>query len=290
MPKDDKLKFEGVFAHKDLETHVREFGENRKLEIAAAYARMEDPNLAAAQQAAYDAASADLLALPANEVRWPAKDPRLLFDEALNYAEAVADRRRKLRALGGKLRVDLMLLLERYALAAMHAFKVHRDNPPPPDSLPLLVHEGAMRRYGLGLACDLAFRGKLPAEGLLNEVEGNTVPETIAYDIFRLRRTLLQSDPKTGGPWYANHDELAHAEQLANTLLAAATNPALRAALDWAPADMYARAYTLVHRACYEAELGLLELDNATRPPDEQHAPLCIFCDREAATMSVHRS
>jgi hypothetical protein len=292
MPKDDKLVFEGIFAPKDLETHAREFGENRKLEIAAAYAHTEDANLAAAQQVAYDAAVDELIALPASEVRWPVQDPRLLLEQALNQAEEVAGRLSELEtAVAGKLRIDLMLALERYALAAMHAFKLHRDNPAPAGSLPMLVHEAALRRHRLGLACDLAFRGELPAEGLLPKVEGNIVPETIAYDIFRLRRTLLESDPKTGGPWYANHDELAHAEQLANTLLGAAANPALRTALAWAPADIYARAYTLVHRACYEAELGLVELDNATRPADEQHAPLCIFCDHEGATLlSIHKN
>ncbi len=59
----------------------------------------------------------------------------------------------------------------------------------------------------------------------------------------------------------------------------------------WPSADMYARAYTLVHRACYEAELGLLELDNAKRPPDDHYAPHCIFCDREATTvLSLHEN
>lgn len=81
-----------------------------------------------------------------------------------------------------------------------------------------------------------------------------------------------------------NHQELARAEQLTNTLLQGATNPSLSAVLVWPTADMYARAYTLVHRACYERQLGLTDLDNLTDP----HGPfstVCIFCHRQSATI-----
>ncbi len=154
--------------------------------------------MAAAQHSAYAAALEDILALPPTEVRWPSQDPRLLLDEALSYAVDVVNRRRRLQAtVGGKLRVDLMLSLERYALATMHAFKVHRDTPAPAESLPKLVHEGATRRYRLALACSLAFGGRTArANEMLKQLDGSTVPEAIAYDIFRLRRTLLKPIPK----------------------------------------------------------------------------------------------
>lgn len=289
MPKDDRLEFEGFF--KDLDTKVREFGEQREREIAAAYARMEEPKTAAAQRAAYEAQLPELLALPPSEVRWPVHDPRLLLDEALYYAEEVVARRRKLRALApGNVNVDLALSLERYALAAMHAFKVHRDNPVPAESLPKLIEEGAERRYGLALACDLAFRRNQDDYPMLKEIDGSMVPEAIAYDIFRLRRTLLQADPETGGPWYAHDDELAHAEHLANTLLQAATNPWVNAALAWPAADLYARAYTLAHRSCYEAQLALTALDNLAQPEDP-FSTACIFCDHQGATvLKLHRN
>ncbi len=289
MPKDDKLRFEGFLVHKDLDTQVREFGESRKREMAAAYARMEDPNMAAAQQAAYEAALPDLLALPAGEVRWPSHDPRLALNEALDYAEEVGERRGELQArVGQRLQVSLMLALERYTLATMHAFKAHRAQPPPPDSLAKLARDGADRRYGLGTGCDYAFRKNPECSVMLQHIDGSTVPEAIAHDIFLLRRTLLNSDPDTEGAWVANHSEMATAEQLASALLQAANNPGLRAALVWPPADMYARAYTLMDRAFNEAELGFVELDNALRPKNPR-PPHCIFCDREPTMLRVHK-
>lgn len=287
MAKDDKFDFEGFLVHKDLDTQVREAGENHKRETAEAYERMEDPNMAAAQQAAYDAALPDMLALPAAEVRWPLGDPRLILNEALNYAEEVAARRRKLQArVGRKFRVDLMLLLERYALATMHAFKAYRASPPPPGSLPKLVQECAEQRHRLALGCDLAFGEKKEFYALLNGIDGSSAPEAIAYDIFLLRQALIQSDPVTSGAQLANFQRLAHSERLAASLLQAATNPSLRAELAWPLNDMYARAYTLAHRAFYEAELGLVDLHNAANP-DEPHSPFCNFCDRELATVLV---
>lgn len=287
MPKDDKLEFKGLF--KDLDAQVRDYSENRQREIDAAYERLEEPRMAVTQQAAYEATLPELQALPASEVRSPVQDPRLLLNEAFDYAEEVAARRRKLPQLAGKVQVDLVLSLGRYALATMHAFKLHRDNPMPPESLPKLVHEGLERRYRLAIACDLAFRREQQSYAMLKEIDGSTVPEAIAYDIFRLRKTLLQSDPKTGGPWFANHEELAHAEQLANTLLQAATNPGLRQALAWPTADMYARAYTLVHRACYEAQLALDTLDSMGNP-EGPFSTMCLFCDWQMATsLCVHK-
>jgi hypothetical protein len=287
MAKDDKPEFEGFF--KGMDAQVRDYREKREREVAAAWERLEDPTLAAAQQAAYEATLPEMLELPASEVRCPVSDPRLILDEALNYAEAVGARQRELRARApGRYRVELMLASGRYALATMHAFKAHRDKPVPPDSLPMLVKEGAERRFRLAIACDLAFSRHREWYEQLKDIEGSTVPEAIAYDIFRLRRTLLQSDPKTGGPWYANHEELAHAEQLANTLLQAATNPSLRDALAWPTADLYARAYTLVHRACYEAQVGLDDLDGVGNP-EGPFTTICLFCDWQASTLlSVH--
>lgn len=289
MPKDDKLEFEGFLVYKDLDTQVREAGENHRRHVAAAYERMDDPSLVAAQQAAYEAALPEMLALPPTEVRWPADNPSIVLHEALDNAEHVAARRRKLRArVGHKFRVDLMLSLERYALAAMHAFKVHRDNPAPSGSLPKLVHECAQQRYRLALGCHLAFGRKREFFAALNGLDASTVPESIAYDMFLLRRALIQSDPETRGASLANFQELIHSERLANTLLQAAANPSLKAALAWPAADIYARAYTLVHRAAYEAELGLVELDNLTRP-DEPYGVFCPFCQHEGSTiLSVH--
>lgn len=289
MPKDDRLRFEGFLVHKDLETQVREYSENRDWEMAAAYERMEDPNMAAAQHAAYEAALPDLLALPAGEVRWPSQDPRLALNEALDYAEEVGERRGELQArVGQRLQVSLMLKLERYTWATMHAFKAHRAQPPPADSLAKLASDGAHRRYGLGTGFDYAFRKNPECSVMLQHINGSTVPEAIAHDIFLLRRTLLNSDPATEGPWVANHAELATAEQLATALLQAATNPGLRAALAWPPADMYARAYTLADRAFNEAELGLVELDNALRPKNPRD-PHCIFCNMEPTMLRVHK-
>lgn len=288
MAKDDRFDFEGFLVHKDLETRVREFGENRKREVAAAYARLKGSKMAAAQHAAYEAALPDLLALPAGEVRWPSHDPRLLLDEALDCAEAVVERRTELEArVGHKFQVPLMLLLERYALATMHAFKGHRANPAPPDSLPQLVELGARRRQRLAAGCDLAFSEKPHLYALLRDIDGSMMPEAIAYDIFLLRRTLIATGPETGGGGLANYQELAHAERLAATLLQAVNNPNSREALAWAPADMYARAYTLLHRAYYEAELGLTELEAGSDGP---HPPLCNFCDAQVTTVfSLHK-
>lgn len=290
MPKDDKFEYEGFLVHKDLETQGREAYANHLRHVADAYAWMDDPKLVAAQRAAYDATLPEMLALSPEEVRWPTSNPSMVLYETLNHAEDVVARRRKLQArVGHKLRVDLMLSLERYVLATMHAFKVHRDNPPPPGSLPKLVHECAQQRGRLALGCDLAFNRKKEFYATLAGVSGSTVPETIACDIFLIRRALIQSDPETSGSRLANYEELVHSERLASTLLQAATNPSLRATLTWPATDMYTRAYMLVHRAYYEAELGLVELHNIANP-DEPHSPYCSFCDSAAATiLNLHK-
>lgn len=288
MSKDGKNDAKRLFESKELQRQIREAGENHRRDMAAAYERMERPDMASAQEAAYNAALPDMLALPAAEVRWPAQDPRLRLNEALNCAEAVMDQRQQLEAgVGHKLRVDLMLLLERYALATMHAFKAHRANPPPPGSLPKLVHDGAQRRGRLGMGCSLAFQNKPKYREMLQDIDGSTIPEAIAYDIFRFKRTMVNSAPETGAAGLANFEELAHAEQVATTLLQAATNPNLRDALHWPTSDMYARAYTLAHRAYYEAELGLTELELG-KTPTGGSLPYCAFCDVGPMMLTEH--
>jgi hypothetical protein len=128
---------------------------------------------------------------------------------------------------------------------------------------------------------------------MLTGIDGSMMPEAIAYDILLLRRALIESDAETRGASLANFQELAHSERLANTLLQATTNATYRAALHWPSADMYARAYTLVHRACYEAECGLTELGNLENAddPNEQYDPLCRFCEREAGrSLTLHKT
>lgn len=294
MSINDKCEFKGFLVYKDFDTQVREAGENHLREIAEANARMDNPRMAAAQQAAYEAALPDFLALPAGEVRRPVSDPRQILDQSLGYADDVAQRRRRLKAhVGHKFNVDLMFSLERYALGAMHAYKLHRDNPPPLGSLPKLVLECAAQRYRLSLGCDLAFNRKKELYAPLDAIDGSMMPEAIAYDILLFRRALIQSDAETNGSAWANFQELAHSEQLANTLLQATMNPAFRDALHWPTADIYARAYTLTHRACYEAECGLVELGNFDNAddPDEQYDPFCRFCEREASRkLCLHRT
>lgn len=278
MPKDDRLEFEGCLVFKDLEAQANEAGENHKRYVANAFERMDDPSLVPKQKAAYEAVLPELLALAPSEVCWPGYHPHLVLHDVCGYIDEITQRREELQTIvGNALNLELIFSLERYALATMHTFKLHRDAPAPPESLPRLLQEAADRRYYLLLACDVAFKREARHYEALKGFDGGMVPEAIACDIFLLRRTMLQSDPATGASWYANHQELAHAEQLASTLLQAAVNPTMSAALTWPATDMYTRAFTLVHRACYEAELGLVQVNN-TKRPKRRDTPHCIFC------------
>src|SRR5690606_37562462 len=135
---------------------------------AAARARLEDASIQPAQQAAYEATLAEMMALRVDELIWPSSDPLWPLRCAMDFGAQLESRRDYIKErFDGRLPLECIYSINRYALATLHAFKMWRANPEPDGSFAKVVRDAAHLRYVLGSeAAAFALRGLLGPDEL----------------------------------------------------------------------------------------------------------------------------
>lgn len=290
MSKDVPFEIESPLTSEVIEAKSREYKAMREQAYADAIARLEDASIEPLQQAAYDATLTTMLALPLKAVSWPADDPRMRLHTAMEYGDKLEQRRVDIeKRFSGKLALAEMFAIKRYALTALHAFKQWRANPEPDDSFSKIVRNAARLRRTFLLHLETFTVQGLRCDELMH-FDGGVTPESIACDLFVLMGALERAPADWRNRLYPTPVVFMEATLLAKALLKHAASNHVEPQL-WLPTLLYARAYSLVDRASFWAELALSELHNAERDPDHviEWQPECLFCSGPTERQRHHR-
>ncbi len=224
-----------------INEQMREYQAMREKQYNDAMARLESPDIEPASRAAYDATLAEMSALSLSEVVWPDDRPRYDLHHAMEYGEKLITRRADVEErFGGKVPLQQVFDINRYALAALHAFKNWRSNPEPTDGFAKLLSEAAHKRNLLRSFSAMLVSHKLLRTDKLRHFEGGITPESISCDLILLAGVLSEVIPGLSFRLVEPAD-LMEAELIAHGLLrhaAGGSNPDF-----WQPTVLYARVH-----------------------------------------------
>lgn len=281
-----------------VEAQLQEYLAERQREYDGALSRLESSDIEPAARAAYESTLEEASALPINEVAWPCSDPRWKIHLAQQYGETLLSRRADIdpcsqqrwnSAQGGNPSrlvsrngvpspTPTLFEIDRYALAALYAFKLWRANPEPEGSFGAFLQDAVRLRSRLlaGAQCCVAY-GWLSREAF-RHFGGGVTPEGVGCDLLLLAGVLQSLPQDHKGRRLVEPLDLLEATVIAGHLLRSGISkggPQL-----WEPLVVYARAHTLADDASFHAELVLSELHNRERDPAEagEWKPACLFC------------
>jgi hypothetical protein len=266
-----------------IQAKMREYREEQDRKYNAAMEWLEGPSIEPEQHAAYAATLDEMMAMPINEVAWPGNSPRYKLHHAMEYGDTLTQRRAEVEVrFDGRQPPVAIYSIRRYALAALHAFKVWRSNPEPEGSFGKVLKDAAVLRGQLRsqAACFVAFEKMRASE--LQHYDGGMTLEAIACDLFMLSGVLQNLPAATKEKMLATPLHLMQATVVARALLQQATRSQTPPEF-WQPTVLYGRALTLVDNVSFEAERVLAEFHNEERDPWEagEWKPKCLFCECE---------
>lgn len=282
-------KIEGPVTPEAIDAKLVEYQAWRAKQHDDAMARLESPHIEPSQHAAYRTTLAEMLALPLSEVVWPDDDPRYKLHRAMGYGQKLLARRSEVEArFADRVPLEQVFDLNRYALAALHAFKHWRDNPEPAHSFAQVLSNAAQKRELLLAVAAALIGSKYIRAQATRHFDGGVTLEAVGCDLFMLAGVLREVLPRLDFTPLKPAD-LVEAEVLADSLLRTAVSGV--GPNFWEPTLLYARAFTLVDRAAYHAELVLSEFHNEERDPTQQLEwnPGCLFCSCSTEQQRHHR-
>lgn len=277
MSEEGSFELEGSVTPNGAEAPCRN-GTWRERQLEQALAKLEAAQIEPQAREAYEATLGQLSALPLDELMWPDDDPRYNIHHAMGYGAQISARRAEIEArFGGAICLEPAFSIHRYAMAALHTFKMWRANPEPAEHFAILLREAAHTRRLLRSAASMLVQRKYLRSHVFRHFDGGVTVEALACDLFLLVGVLRQAFGRLDFQ-LLHATKLMEAELLAGPLLRRATEdhyPALGQAT-----LQYARAITLLDNASYHAELVLSELHNEHFAPgqDPEWTPGCLFC------------
>lgn len=290
MSDDSSPKLELPPLSDEARARFLEYQAKQEREYNDAMAWLEGASIEPEQHAAYETTLPEMLALPLGELAWPYDDPRYRLHHAIEYGDKLTARRADVETrFAGRLPPSSVYDIRRYALAALHAFKELRSNPEPEGSFGQVLKDAAFLRHQLRsqASCFIVFE-KMPASEL-RYYDGGITPESIACDLFLLSGVLQDLPAAVKERMIAKPLHLMSANVVARGLLQSVSQQ--RTVEFWQPAVLYSRAYTLVDRASFQAELVLSEFHNEERDPwqEGEWKPSCLFCTCDSDRQRHHR-
>jgi hypothetical protein len=263
-----------------IQAKLREYQAEQERKYNAAMEWLEAPSIEPEQHAAYAATLDEMMAIPINEVAWPDDSPRYKLHHAIEYGETLTQRRAEVEArFDGRQPPVAIYSIRRYALAALHAFKVWRSNPEPEGSFGKLLKDAALLRHQLRAYAACFVLSEKMRSSELQHYDGGMTVEALACDLFLLSGVLQNLPAATKENTLVTPLHLMQATVLARALLQQATRSQTAPEL-WQPTVLYGRAITLVDNVSLEAERVLSEFHNEERDPWEalEWKPKCLFC------------
>lgn len=281
MSEDSSAKLDEPIVPEAIQAKIREYRAEQEQKYKTAMGWLESASIEPEQHSAYAATFDEMMALPLHEVAWPCDTPLYRLHHAIEYGEDLARRRGDVAAhFEGGQPPAAIYSIRRYALAALHAFKVWRGAPEPEGSFGKMLRDAAVLRGQLRAqaACFVAFE-KMRASDL-RYYDGGITPEALACDLFLLSGVLQNLPTAIKENMLATPLHLMQAAVVARALLQNTTRSQVPPDF-WQPTVVYARALTLVDDVSLEAARVLAELHNAERDPEEagEWKPTCLFCE-----------
>lgn len=263
----------------EIEAQLKEYQAERQREYDGALGKLESSDIEPAARAAYESTLDEAFALLLNDVAWPCSDPRWKLHRAMQYGETLVSRRADLDPFLNILPPSSTLFeIHRYALAALHAFKAWRANPEPEGSFGAFLQDAVRLRSRLLASAELCVAHAWLAREAFRHFGGGVTAEGVGCDLLLLAGVLERLPEERKGRALVEPLELMEARVIAGNLLQSGLSKC--GPQFWEPLQVYARAYTLVDEASFQAELVLSRLHNLERDPAEagEWKPACLFC------------